>query len=137
MRTNLARFQARADAGDMTMAELQKWKTFWRQNTNFEAPLQAARQGVYRAISDTMQQGVDAVDPALGAQYRDARDMYRIGSVFEEAGGDQARNEARQRRVSLTDTLSGLEGFRNGGLLGGVAGVLANKGLRRNEHALR
>lgn len=136
MRRNLQRFEERVTNNDLSMSDLQRWKTFWRENINFDAPQQREAQGVYRAITENMQQGVDNVDPALGRQYQQARQDAFIGQSFDELNGSNARNDARLRQFSLTDYLTGLQGFQQGGVLGGTASVIANRGLRRNEHAL-
>lgn len=136
MRRHLTEFSNRAESGNLTFDDLQRWKTFWRQNTNFDAPLQADRQGIYRAISNTMQEGVNDVDPALGSQYQRDREMYSIGRRFAEVNADEAMQRARNRTFSLTDYLTGLEGFREG-VVPGIGAVLMNRGLRRNEHGMR
>lgn len=151
MRDLLARFQAQANAGaaaddmgdvpvesDLTMADLQRWKSYWGDTTDPNArsvPAQDQR-GIYRAITGNMQQGVADVDPVLGRDYQRARHDEFIGRGFDEMSGHQAMDAARLRKVSLSDYLTGLEGFRNGGVMGGLASVVTNKGLRRSEHGL-
>lgn len=151
MRAFLAQFEQRMANGPLTFDDLQRWKSHWRTTTNFDSPLQSERQGVYNAIRDTMQRGVSDVDPALGQQYQDARRMARTGFAFGDMTADRARNEARNRSVSLTDYLAGLTGLgavgggamealSGGQALGAVAtgaGIaLANRAFRANEHGL-
>lgn len=151
MRGFLRQFEQRVAQGPLSFDDLQRWKSHWRTTTNFDSPLQSERQGVYDAIRDTMQQGVADVDPALGQQYQDARRMARTGFAFSDMSADRARNEARNRSVSLTDYLAGLTGLgavgggamealSGGQALGAVAAgtgiALANRALRANEHGL-
>lgn len=138
VRTLLGMFQERVNQSDMSMRDLQKWKTHYgeRWDQNSAAVSERETGGVYRAITGNMQTGVDAVDPALGRQYQQARHDDFIGQGFDEMNGSLAMDAARLRKVSLSDYLTGLEGFRNGGLLRGLAGIAVNRGLRRNEHGL-
>ena len=140
VRTLLGRFQERVNQSDMSMRDLQKWKTHYgeRWDQNSAAVSERETGGVYRAITGNMQTGVDAVDPALGRQYQQARHDDFIGQGFDEMNGSLAMDAARLRKVSLSDYLTGLAGFsgEGGGLLRGLAGIAVNRGLRRNEHGL-
>jgi hypothetical protein len=151
MRRLLAKFRERSAAGaasdaagdvpvesDLSMRDLQEWKSYWGDTTDPNArsvPAQDQR-GIYRAITGNMQQGVSDVDPVLGADYQRARHDEFIGRGFDEMSGHQTMDAARLRKVSLSDYLTGLQGFQGGGVLGGLASIAANKGLRRNEHGL-
>ena len=137
MRALLARFQTRADQGPLSMTDLQAWKSHYqrRHDPNSSSVPQEEAGDLLMSITGNMQDAVTNVDPALGRLYQQGRHDAFIGSGFDEMLGHQTMDAARLRKFSLSDYMTGLSGFQHS-WLAGLAGIAANRGLRRNEHGL-
>ena len=140
MRALLDRFQTRVDQGPLSMSDLQAWKSHYqrRYDPNSSSVPQEEAGDLLRSITGNMQDAVTNVDPVLGQRYQQGRHDEFIGRGFDEMLGHQTMDAARLRKFSLSDYMTGLAGFsgENGGIVRGLIGIAANRGLRRNEHGL-
>ena len=137
MRALLARFQTRADSGNLNMADLQEWKSHYqeRHNPNSSSVPETEVGDLLSSITGNMQDAVTNVDPVLGQRYQQGRHDEFIGRGFDQMLGHQTMDAARLRKFSLSDYMTGLSGFQHS-TVAGFAGIAANRGLRRNEHGL-
>jgi hypothetical protein len=91
-----------------------------------------------RGVRGAQQAAVDAVDPAIGRVYEDARRQNQVGRIVTRRGEDMALREANNRQISPSDYIAGLQGFSGpgGGIVEGTRNILFNRLLRGREATL-
>jgi hypothetical protein len=91
-----------------------------------------------RGVRGAQQAAVDAVDPAIGRVYSDARRQNQVGRIVTRRGEDMALREANNRQISPSDYIAGLQGFSGpgGGIVEGTRNILFNRLLRGREATL-
>lgn len=104
----------------------------WRVDSYGNMPLNADhKRAMYSIVRDEMLRGASQVDPALSQEFARESRAYSVLSPFAEAAENARIGAARNRQVSLTDTIAAASGT---GLVGTLAGGVANRAMRSVEH---
>lgn len=128
-----------AKNGTVDLKQAQKLRQMVDRGIKFarrgDAPVpEEGLRAIRTTIRDTMNDVVNASDDMAGVGGKDrllkANKKFSLMAEAEDIADQQIARDAKNRSISLTDTISGVAGAASGGPLTGIAAGLANKAVR-------
>lgn len=89
---------------------------------------------VYMMARRALLSSAEAIDPRLAREFADASHTYALVRPFSDAANASGFAAARNRQLSLTDTMGAMAGAATGGPGGAIVGAGANRMQRLYEH---